>query len=404
MASTMPYLTKIVLRKIKVIDYKDFSYILQREVIFMRKYKKRKKFSTIIINKSQICSVAARFLLIAAIVFLSFTFTTSSVSPKMIIQMCIPHLKNNADSSLAFFKDILSSELLLQKVLAETIPILSTPPDKETQKEQPDKTNEKIFEVLPPPIPENTYPIKNSSIVSKNLEVRNETTYQPDFNSLLYAPLDFKSPEILIVHTHASESYKQDNLNYYTESETDRTTDTNRNVVKVGTHLAEELTKYGFKVTHAKDINDHPSYNKSYTKTLGVINSHLEANSNIQIVIDLHRDAIIKNDGSKLKFTSVINGETVSQVMIVCGTNQAGLDNDTWQENLKFAMKLQNYMENTYPGFARPLNLRQERFNTHATKGSMIIEVGTSGNTLSEAVGAVKYLAKTISEVLKPYM
>ena len=112
---------------------------------------------------------------------------------------------------------------------------------------------------------------------------------------------------------------------------------------------------------------------------------------------------MVRADGSKLKFSSEIEGENVSQLMIVCGTNQAGLENDTWQENLKFALKLQSYMENNYPGLARPLNLRQERFNTHTTYGSLIIEVGASGNTLKEALNSTKYLAKTINEVVKPY-
>ena len=134
-----------------------------------------------------------------------------------------------------------------------------------------------------------------------------------------------------------------------------------------------------------------------------MINYYLKQNKNIQIVIDIHRDSVIRTDGTKLKFLSEINGVKAAQVMIVCGTNQAGLENDSWQEKLKFALKIQNFLENNYPGFARPLNLRQERFNTHATQGSMIIEVGSGGNTLDEALNSVKFLSNAINEVLKPY-
>ena len=49
----------------------------------------------------------------------------------------------------------------------------------------------------------------------------------------------------------------------------------------------------------------------------------------------------------------------------------------------------------------RPINLRKERFNMHLTEGSLLFEIGTHGNTLDEAIGACKYLAEGINEVLK---
>lgn len=295
----------------------------------------------------------------------------------------------------------LLSDIYPQRVLAEAIPFLYLPPPEE-EIEYIEPTGDDT-PAPPPALPENTFPILNSQVVSKNLSIRNETTYEPDLAALLASPLDFKSPEILIVHTHASESYSREGATDYIKGESDRCLDTSLNMVRVGEELTRELTSRGFKVTHAKDINDHPSYNQSYNRTLKVIESHINANPNIAVVLDLHRDAAVKSDGTKLKFTSVQNGETVAQVMLVCGTNQRSLPNDNWQENLKFALKLQNYMETSYPGLARPVNLRQERFNTHATKGSVIIEVGTSGNTLTEAIGSAKYLADSLSAVLSPY-
>lgn len=361
--------------------------------------RRKEKFNAVIIKKSNVFRtffLAFCIILVFALViknsFQIFEF-------KEIIIGEIPSLCNSS-KNLDNFKSKMFQNIKTRLVFAESLPMV----------EFLDINNDKNSS-LPSPVPEsdqviineNTFPVKNSQIVANNLEIRNETTYAPDIYSLLYAPLNFKNPEILIVHTHGSESYKNDTLDYYHESDSDRTTDTTLNVVRVGEELAKELNKYGFKVTHAKDINDYPSYNKSYNKTLQVINYHIKNNQNIQVVLDIHRDSIVKNDGTKLKFTSKINNEDVAQVMIVCGTNQAGLDNDTWQENLKFALKMQKFMETYYPGFARPLNLRQERFNTHATNGSMIIEVGTSGNTLQEALSSTKYLAKTINEILLPY-
>ena len=110
---------------------------------------------------------------------------------------------------------------------------------------------------------------------------------------------------------------------------------------------------------------------------------------------------ILMADGTKVKFTADIDGEKVSQVMLVCGSDGLGLEHPHWQYNLSLALKIQNYLNETYPGLMRPVNLRKERFNMHKTQGSLILEFGTHGNTLDEALGAVKYIADGIEAVLK---
>lgn len=259
-----------------------------------------------------------------------------------------------------------------------------------------------------PDVPqEQQLPIEESQNPAANLKLKNETTYQVDTGALLDAPLSFDlqgdGPHALIVHTHASESYNPTDQNFYLPSDPSRTEDTNFNVVRVGDELEQQLKKRGVSVIHARDINDYPSYNQSYNKTLGVIEWYLQNYPSIQMVFDVHRDAVVKADGTKVKFTADIEGKKVAQIMLVCGTDQGGLQNDNWQENLKFTLKLQNTLETKYPGFARPLNLRKERFNLHATPGSMIIEVGTHGNTLEEAIASMPYLAEAVAETLQPY-
>ena len=370
----------------------------------MRKRKKHRKFNTIVIKKNDLLCVISVILCITLCSFFALKINLNKVASEKILNIEIPILKSSACFD-SFFKNKILNVFNPGYIIMNSIHTLSGDNLKTFEVYKKEKVEQKNIEESSRNIslPENTFPIKVLNIKGKNLEIKNETTYLPDINSLLYSPLEFEKPEILIVHTHGSESYKINDLDFYNEGDSDRTTDINYNVIRVGDELEKELTKYGFKVTHAKDINDYPSYNQSYNKTLQVIEYYLKKNKNIQIVLDIHRDSIIRNDGSKIKFLSEIHGEKVAQIMIVCGTNQAGLENDTWQENLKFAIKMQNYMENKFPGFARPLNLRQERFNTHATSGSMIIEVGSSGNTLNEALKSVKYIAESINEVLLPY-
>ncbi len=252
------------------------------------------------------------------------------------------------------------------------------------------------------PVEEKRLPIVESKVISEN-RIKNETSYTPDFEYLLNQPLGFSKenkPSILIVHTHASESYTPTNENSYLPSDPSRTEDTRFNMIRVGEEMKKELASYGLNVIHDKTIHDYPSYTNSYKNTLVTIEKHLIENPSIQIVLDIHRDALQAEDGTKTKLVANVEGEKVAQVLVLCGTNQAGLPNDHWEENLKFALKIQNELDNLYPGFARPLNLRKERFNMHATTGSLILEIGTNGNTLEEALASIKYLAKCIANVL----
>jgi stage II sporulation protein P len=44
--------------------------------------------------------------------------------------------------------------------------------------------------------------------------------------------------------------------------------------------------------------------------------------------------------------------------------------------------------------------LKQERYNQHLTTGSLILEVGSSGNTLQEALTAVRLFASAVGPAL----
>jgi len=69
---------------------------------------------------------------------------------------------------------------------------------------------------------------------SKNLQIKNETSYKVDVQSILSEKPSFKktfeNPMVLIVHTHSSEAYHSNGE--YIVSDTDRTQDENYNVIK----------------------------------------------------------------------------------------------------------------------------------------------------------------------------
>lgn len=244
--------------------------------------------------------------------------------------------------------------------------------------------------------------IKAIDMSAKGITFRNETAYTPDVQSLLHTKLNFKmekgKPNVLIMHTHTSEAYA--------ESPNARTTDNSKNVVRVGTVIEEQLKANGCNVIHDVTRNDYPAYNGSYTKALAGITDSVEQNPTIEVVLDVHRDyaeQTVNGEAVQLKPVAGVEGKQVAQIMFVIGTDGLGLKHPTWKQNLAFAVQIQNELNKVSPNIARPINIRRERFNQHMTKGSVIIEVGTAGNTVQECENAGYYVGNAISAVLKQY-
>lgn len=241
-------------------------------------------------------------------------------------------------------------------------------------------------------------------INADSIYVKNETTYSLDVASTLNQAISTslqagaESPQVLIIHTHGSESYAPDGS--YAESDSYRTQDTEHSVMKVGDELASALEAKGISVIHDEDFYDYPSYIGSYGRSLTATDAYLRQYPSVQVVIDLHRDALMEEDGTVYKTVAEINGETCSQVMLVVGSNGTGLTHDSWSENFSLALKLQASMNEKYPSLARPVNLREERFNQHLSSGALLLEVGTNGNTLEESIRAVGYFADCLQDVL----
>ena len=265
----------------------------------------------------------------------------------------------------------------------------------------------------PPVDMSNAKPIKETTISggskgyneADGVLVKNSTTYTFDTKQLLEEPIafDFDSdgPVVMIVHSHSSESYTATDKNYYLPTDPDRTEDTNYNVVRVGAEIKNTLEKHGIKTVHDTALHDYPSYNGSYKSSLASVTEHLKKYPSIRIVLDIHRDAMVQSDGTKLKLVADVGEKKAAQIMLLTGTNQGGLDHPDWIENLKFAIKLQHVVNNMYPGLTRPVSLTKERYNTHTTKGSIIIEVGTTGNTLEEALVSAEMVGNAVAEFIK---
>ena len=251
---------------------------------------------------------------------------------------------------------------------------------------------------------ENDAPVLDAADKAATITVNNETSYEVDVAACLASDTAIRAkgegPQVLIVHTHGSESYTPDAAFPYTPTENERTTDTRYNIVRVGDELQSVLEANGVQAMHIRDIFDSPAYSGSYDRSLAAIENALAEYPSIKMVIDVHRDSILTDDGQAYKTSCTIGGEEMAQLMFVVGTDEGGLYHPNWQQNLNYVTGLQYKLNRTYPGLMRPVNLRTQRFNQHATAGSMLIEVGSSGNTMPEALAAIRLFGQTLAEDL----
>ncbi|MGO5023532.1 stage II sporulation protein P [Lawsonibacter sp. LCP25S3_G6] len=233
--------------------------------------------------------------------------------------------------------------------------------------------------------------------------VYNRTSFDLDASVLREGTVDVnlgEGPQILIVHSHGSEAYSQNDGDAYEESDPYRTTDCTHNVVKVGEEMATVFRAHGFQVIHDTTLFDYPSYNEAYDRSKAAVEQWLEKYPTIQVVLDVHRDALEGSNGEIYKMVSTEAGEKVAQVMLVIGSSGGGADFPRWKDNLAFAVFLQRSLVRGYTSLARPIVLRNSRYNQQLLPGSILVEVGGHGNTLTEAIAGARLWADNVARTL----
>ena len=284
--------------------------------------------------------------------------------------------------------------LSVQPEPAPTPPTVPSPPEAET-----------------PSVPEGAIDVFADSFCwyeegeTPTLDVLDGTNFGIDLQMYLQkeypiATPDTDEPLVLIVHTHGSESYLPDGTDYYLPDEDFRSTDPTQTVIAVGEVIAESLNALGIKTIHDKTLHDTEDFNRAYSYTRKTIEAYLQAYPSILYIFDVHRDSIETASGICSKTYTTIDGTPTAQVMLVVGTNQNGASHPNWKTNLTVATHLQNRMHELYPTLARPLNLRADAFNQSLSQGALLVEIGSCGNTVTEAKNAARLFAWAFASLL----
>ena len=255
-----------------------------------------------------------------------------------------------------------------------------------------------------PIIPENSFPIlpMDMSLLShgKNY-IYNDTDLSPNISYLASKELKNyyrdDAPLVLVIHTHGTESYMPEGAKYYQDNgEIARSQNTSENMIAVGKEFVRVLEENGIPTLHCTIMHDKESYRESYSRSAESIKKYLQEYPTIKYVFDLHRDSLMRSTGELISAVTSINGESCAQVMPVVGSGFG-----SWESNMTFALKLRGKLNEEFINLCRPACLRASTYNQNMSAVSVLLEIGTSGNTLSEAKKAAALTAQAISELIK---
>ncbi len=265
--------------------------------------------------------------------------------------------------------------------------------------------------------PENSGPIKRITYkatestayvdIGDNAYIKNSTKLTPEqIQKAAASKYEFKiqkkskEPQVLVMHTHTTESYEDTERDFYDKSYNSRTTDNNKNMVSVGNKIAQELEKAGIAVIHDTTLHDYPSYSGSYDRSRVTVQNILKKYPSIKVVLDVHRDAIEQSDGTRVAPVTTINGKSCAQVMIINGCDDGDMNYPDYLKNLSFSSALLRQMEKDYPSLARPMLFTYKLYNQNLTTGSILLEMGGHANSLEEAQYAGELVGKSLAKLL----
>jgi stage II sporulation protein P len=259
-------------------------------------------------------------------------------------------------------------------------------------------------------ITEQKYETAGATHTFEAVAVKNTTqTQKLDIKSVLTQNLtlaikDKTKPAVLIFHTHTTETYELLDRGYYSNAHSTRSPDNGVNMVRVGKAITEQLEAAGFAVIHDTRTYD-ASYNGAYARSLASIEEYKKKYPELQVILDVHRDAIKTENGTKIKPTAEINGKKAAQIMIITGCQEQGITGyDNWQQNLRFALRLQKQAQAMYPGLMRPVLFCARKYNMNTSPCSLLLEFGSDSSTLEEAVYAGKMMGNTLAALLNQHV
>jgi stage II sporulation protein P len=208
----------------------------------------------------------------------------------------------------------------------------------------------------------------------------------PEENITTTVPMG--APRVLIYTTHNAETYLPTDGTAKLEGK-------NAGVAQAASTLAETLEQqYQIKTIYNQTIHDYPQFEDSYGNSAKTVRQVLAQCATIEVVIDVHRDA-----GLGTSLVTMVGKQRVAKMLLVVGSDSR-LSHPGWKNNWEYAKKIVAIADKVYPDLFRGVRIQQGRYNQHLHPHAILVEVGTTHNSLEEAREAMRCLAEVLNEIL----
>lgn len=199
-------------------------------------------------------------------------------------------------------------------------------------------------------------------------------------------------PVIYLYNSHPTEEYKSSNIGEYYINPT----------VIMNNYILEGIfNKRGYKTyveeESVKDILNEKNWNyaSSYKASRILLENAKLNNPSLEYYIDIHRDSLEKD-----KTTVTINDKDYAKIIFLLG-----LENPNYEENNKFIEKINNKVNNYYPGLSKGIYKKEGPgvngvYNQDFSSRLILLEIGGYENTTSEVLNTAIAFSKCYLEVL----
>lgn len=285
----------------------------------------------------------------------------------------------------------------IENIIPEDIKILKEKAEKESANSSNDG------EIISLDYSQQNATSKFNEIYIRNTTLNQDINIEEYLNKKVQISITKDKPAVLIYHTHTTETYEILERNFYTNSRSTRSMNSQENMVRIGEEICKILEENGYKTIHDKTIYDE-KVSGAYDRSRQNISKILKDNPSIQVALDVHRDSIYQKDGSRIKTVTEINGRNAAQIMIISGCEDGNVtDFPNWKKNLTFALRLQEKLAYDNKNLMRPLMFCSRKYNMDLIPCALSIEIGTDANTITEAVYSAQLFANSLSKFLEEY-
>lgn len=193
------------------------------------------------------------------------------------------------------------------------------------------------------------------------------------------------TPQVVIYCTHAGEGYAGET----------RVNGKAGGVMTVAATLRDAFEAAGIGVILDETLHDSPSYDAAYDSSLNSLTVIAAEYPEIEVYIDVHRDSSIAGISTQL----VTEDSSYAKMMLVVGTDE-NLPHPDWQQNYQFAQAVTAAADALQPGIMREPRVYSGRYNQHIAPKAILVEIGSTDNTLEEAERSAALLAQAVISCL----